>query len=502
MPSARLPGPPTPRAILLPYQRRWTRDPARFKLGLMSRQVGKDFASAEEGVRDCLLRPKTTWLVGAPSERQSLESLEKWKEWAVAYHMAARDAGEDRETAEGLMKSARLEFENGSRVIAVPGRPETVRGFSANLLLTEFAFFEDPDATWRAVLPSVSNPLRGGVKKVRLISTPNGVGNMFHQLWTRNYSETGRRAVAGGERSARPTLPSPRVAEACALAPDHPPLAPSPWSCHRVTIWDAVAEGLRVKVEELRAALADPEGWAQEFECEFLDTATVLLPYDLIIACESPLATAAQPPEFWSGGALDPTSRPPQYLGIDFGRKRDRTVCWTLEDTGNGRWLTREVLCLENLPTDQQLEHLRPRLRHATRVCLDYTGPGVGLGDFLARELDAWHPEAHRFGRLELCTFTHDLKCELFSKLRMACDQRALLLPISREVREDLHSLHRVATATGQITYRASHTADGHADRGTALALALRAASHGPIRLAPIWVFHRAARSGDRALGG
>jgi phage FluMu gp28-like protein len=42
-------------------------------------------------------------------------------------------------------------------------------------------------------------------------------------------------------------------------------------------------------------------------------------------------------------------------------------------------------------------------------------------------------------------------------------------------IREDLHSLNRVSTPTGQITYRAPHSADGHADRCTALALALRA---------------------------
>jgi hypothetical protein len=42
-------------------------------------------------------------------------------------------------------------------------------------------------------------------------------------------------------------------------------------------------------------------------------------------------------------------------------------------------------------------------------------------------------------------------------------------------IREDLHSVQRVATATG-VTYRAAHTGDGHADHATALALAVRAA--------------------------
>ena len=78
-------------------------------------------------------------------------------------------------------------------------------------------------------------------------------------------------------------------------------------------------------------------------------------------------------------------------------------------------------------------------------------------------------------------TFTNTLKVELFSKLRMAFEKRSVRIPISRAVREDLHRVNRVTTPTGGITYRAPHSADGHSDRCTALALALRAwrqASH------------------------
>jgi phage FluMu gp28-like protein len=41
------------------------------------------------------------------------------------------------------------------------------------------------------------------------------------------------------------------------------------------------------------------------------------------------------------------------------------------------------------------------------------------------------------------------------------------------------HSINRISTPTGQITYRAPHSPDGHADRCMALALALRAAEQG-----------------------
>ena len=64
----------------------------------------------------------------------------------------------------------------------------------------------------------------------------------------------------------------------------------------------------------------------------------------------------------------------------------------------------------------------------------------------------------------------------------MTFEKRGVRVPISRVIREDLHSLNRVSSPTGQLTYRAPHSADGHADRCTALALALRAAGDGESR--------------------
>jgi phage FluMu gp28-like protein len=185
--------PSSPRDILFPYQRRWADDASRWKFGLMSRQTGKDFCSAEEGIRDCFMHErnggKTDWLIAAPSERQSIESLAKWKEWTKAYNLAIADIREERQGGSNtLLKSITILFPKGSRVIAVPGRPDTVRGYSANVLLTEFAFFENPEQTWRAIVPTVTNPLRGGLKKVRLITTPNGINNKAHEIWAANYN--------------------------------------------------------------------------------------------------------------------------------------------------------------------------------------------------------------------------------------------------------------------------------------------------------------------------
>ncbi len=430
-------APDDPRSLLLEYQDRYWQDKSRFKFGLWSRQTGKDFTSEGEAVEDCFRTPKTPWMVAAPSERQSLDSLDKAKEWAEAFALQIHDYQERREgsSSESLLKSAEIIFSNGSRIRAVPGKPDTVRGTSSNVLLTEFDFFEDPDATWRAILPSITNPLRGGLKKVRIITTPNGIGSAGHKIWTKD--ETNARVK---------------------------------WSRHKVTIEDAVRMGLPVDIDELREIFADPDGWAQEFMCEFLDTVSTLLPYELIAACESFEASLAMPSEYW-----DTRGGFPVDLGIDFGRKRDLTVCWANETISSTLAVTREVLELAKMPTPQQVEILRPRIRKARRVALDYTGPGIGMGDYLVAEFGEWKPEAHKFGKIELCNFSNAFKCDIFPKLRMAFERRGVLVPVSRTIREDLHSVNRVVTASGNVSYSAPHTADGHADRCTGLALAIHA---------------------------
>lgn len=468
--------PLSPLEMMLSYQRAWQRDDWMFKVGLAARQIGKDYQMAGEGITEIFAQESQKlkhpgWLLAAPSERQSIESLEKWKEWTEAYHLVIADVIEEREdprNSESLLKSSTIVFPQGSRVVAVPGKPSTVRGFSMNIAGTEFAFFDQPDETLRALMPSITNPLRGGKKKIRLFSTPNGAGTKFHDLCSKAITRFLPPSPGGeGRGEGGPRVETPEWQAAIASG------RKGLWSLHRVTIHEAVAMGLPVDIEELRAALDDPEGWAQEYECSFLDLATVLLPYELIIPCENPLATNVAPAGFWEAAHFtDPVD-----LGIDFGRKRDLTVSWALQTIGGAFRMTREVLELSKMSTPDQIEILRLRIQKARRVAFDYTGPGTGMGDYLVKEFGEWNPEKHKFGKIELCTFSNTLKVDIFPKTRMAFEAKTLGIPVSRIIREDLHSVSRVALAGGGVTYRAPHTDDGHADRCTALALALRAGS-------------------------
>ena len=517
---------------LLPYQAAFAAHSSRFKIGLWARQTGKDHTATAEAVLDCLQNPGAAWIIVAASERQALESLAKAKEWARTADLPIHEYIETPANVPcsvARTSSTEIKWSNGSRLLAVPANPSTIRGYSANLILTEFAFHENTEALWRAIYPTISNPLRGGVKKLRIISTPNGLTNKFAQLW---------HTALPANLIKPPVFPSENNQSSII----HNQFTPSPSANNqssiinnqffhrsRITIHDAIADGLPLDAAELQAGLNDPEAWSQEYLCEFMDNSTVLLPYDLIESCESDLATELSSPQSLTASAFPTGQRPQLFAGLDFARKNHLTVCWILErlpsnlladvsrlppPTRNAAfqsavppicnrhqptqspnnqssiihnqflYLTREVLCLRNASTPEQLELLLPRLNLCQRIALDYTGPGIGLGDFLHRELGgggrARPPGAPSSGRLELCPFTTSFKAELFPRLAAAFESRELLIPIGRDLREDLHSIYRTTSHSGNTLYRAHSTPDGHADRTTALALALRAAQTAP----------------------
>lgn len=425
-----------PRSLLLEYQFVPFHDDSRFKFQLQARQTGKDFTIEGEAATDCFRR-KTEWMTAAPSERQSLDSLDQAKLWAEAYGLHIEDYQERHEgaTSETLLKSAEIIYSNGSKHRAVPGRPDTVRGRSVNVILTEADFFEDFPATWKAILPSITNPLRGGEKMCRIATTPCGKNSPSYKIFN---AQDGKKMK---------------------------------WSRHLITLYHAVLMGLPVDPEVIREALDDDDAFAQECLCRWLDSANVLLPYDLIGLAESQDATMS-----WT--LDDARHAGSTYLGIDFGRTNDPTVCWTLQRVGDILW-TREVLVLHNMSSADQRQILTSRVAAANRVSFDYTGPGIGLGDELVKIHKEWKPDGHHFGKIELCTFTAKLKRSLFPNLRRAFEAPTRLrIPINTEIREDLHEMQQVIS-NGEYNYWAPRTKQGHSDRCTALALAVRAAGDG-----------------------
>jgi phage FluMu gp28-like protein len=411
--------PDRPAVPLYEYQRRWVCDQSRFKLGLWSRQTGKSFSTALEAVLDCFNR-KTDWVFLSSGERQSRELIRKARMHVEALNMAFSSTDETYMARDGTVyKQLEIHLPNGSRILALPANPDTARGHSANVVLDEFAFHGDSRKIWAALFPTITKGY-----KIRVISTPQGRKNKFYELWTGN----------------------PR------------------FSKHEVNIYQAVAGGMRiygddmelVGPEYLREALDDEEAWAQEYECLFLDEATAWITYELISQAENDKLSDCNP---YQGNTV--------YAGIDIGRIKDITVYWSFEFIGDVYWSLRKVEIKGRRFSDQFNELLavisedKPR-----RICVDYTGLGMQLGEDLQYVLGS---------RVELITFRNSVKEDLAVTTKRIFEDRRIRLPVDRKIREDIHSVKRVVTAAGNSRFDAERTKDGHADRFWALALALHA---------------------------
>lgn len=204
----------------------------------------------------------------------------------------------------------------------------------------------------------------------------------------------------------------------------------------------------------------------QELDAEFVDTQSQLLPTEIILRAESDEATLHPAAEVFGGGR-------DLRVGVDVGRVSDPTVIWTAERLGDVLY-TREVLVLAGMSHADQLSIIRARVSACTRCCMDYTGMGIGMGDLLVREFGEYKPEAHKFGRVELCTFSAAFKREIFPKLREAMEGQRLRIPTDPALRTDLSAMQQVCSG-GQFSYEAPRTKDGHSDRCTAVALCVRA---------------------------
>ncbi len=413
------------RGILYPYQRRWIDDPARFKVGMFARQTGKTFTNtleiAEHILEHDVRQARTRWVILSRGERQAKEAMDEGLKLHLRAMGLVYDALDDVDSGYryedgSSIKAQEVILKHGSRVTALPANPDTARGFSANVLLDEFAFHKDSRAIWKALFPVISKP----ELLLRVCSTPNGKGNKFFDLMT-----------GKGER----------------------------WSRHTVDIYQAVADGLERDISELREGCDDEDAWEQEFELKWLDEASAWLPYELINACEHDRAGRS---DAYLGG--------PCFVGVDIGARKDLYVIWVLEAVGDVLW-TREVIARRRIKFSEQAELLADVFRRyrVIRCCMDQTGMGEKPVE------DA--KDLHGSLRVEGVLFTGPNKLVMATAGKEAFEDRRIRIPLGdKEVRADLHKLKRVVGPTGTPRFVAESDAEGHADRAWACFLAINAA--------------------------
>jgi hypothetical protein len=213
----------------------------RQQILVCSRQAGKSTISAVLAVHTALYRPGSLILLLSPSLRQSQELFRKAVD---VYEQGGQVVPSD------VATRLTLELANGSRIVSLPGKEGTIRGFSNVALLLIDEASRVPDELYAAVRPMLA------VSKGRLLlfSTPNGKRGFFWREWNEGGSDWHRTLVR---------------------AEDCPRIDPD---------W-LTAERRRIPSTEFR----------QEYGCEFLTPDGALFDPEAIAALRSPVPHALFP---------------------------------------------------------------------------------------------------------------------------------------------------------------------------------------------------------------
>jgi len=197
--------------VFLPYQQRWSADDSPVKVMEKSRRIGLSWGEAGE---DALLAASDSGMdvfyIGYNKD-MATEFIEDCADWSRFFNEAAgeieafiwADDGAEKKDIQAF----RIRYPSGFKITALSSRPSNLRGKQGKIVIDEAAFHADLAELLKAAMAML---MWGG--RVVIISTHNGDDNPFNELI--NDIRAGR----------------------------------VPYSLHRVTIDDALKQGLYQRI--------------------------------------------------------------------------------------------------------------------------------------------------------------------------------------------------------------------------------------------------------------
>lgn len=470
--------------VFLPYQQRWFEDESQIMLAEKSRRTGLTWAEAGRNVvKGAKARRRggcNTFYVGSRQE-MALEYIAACALFARAFNeLADADVYEqtfwdDGKKEEILVYMIRFP-KTGNKIQALSSRPSNLRGLQGDVVIDEAAFHESLEELLKAALA-----LTMWGNKVRLISTHNGVDNLFNQLI---------QATREGRKD---------------------------YSIHRITLDDAIAEGLYQRICYVTGQTWSPEAeqkWrddlyknapnaecaAEEYGCVPRRSGGTYLSRVLIeaamVADHSIRIYRYQPPEGFESWApqqreaevdawcrenllpelarLNPDHR--HVFGEDFARRGDLTVFAPLAIMPTLRKRTPFLVELRNLTYEQQRQimfYIMESLPRLSGAAFDATGNGGYLAEQAALKYGA--------SMVEQVHLNVGWYHQWMPKLKAEFESVNLELPRHQSVLDDLLHIKVVngipAIDKGRQKDLEAQGGNGkrHGDVAVALAMAVRA---------------------------
>lgn len=478
----------------LPYQGRWVADPASVKVVEKSRRIGLSWAeAADDALYAAADGGDDVWYIGYNKEMAE-EFINDCAWWARQYALAAGAVEEEVINDEDKdILTFRIRFSSGNKIVALSSRPSNLRGKQGRVVIDEAAFHDDLQELLKAAMALL---MWGG--QVRIISTHNGDQNPFNSLI---------QDVRAGKK---------------------------PYSLHRVTLDDALKEGLYRRiclVTGVPWTEAGEEQWRGELIASYGDAADeelfcipsqgsgTWLSRAVIERCMDetiPVLRWSQGPDFalqpdyirqeiardWCEkhllpllAGLDRSRR--HYLGGDFARSGDLSVYSPLAETQNLHYRQPFVVELGNMPFKEQesiLFYIVDRLPRFTFGKLDARGNGQYLAEVTMQRYGA--------SRIEGVMLSESWYRAEMPRMKAFFEDATLTVAQDADHLDDYRAIKMIA-GVARIPDNRTAGRDGHKRHGDA-AIALAMAVSATRMDGPNWSFAplSMARPMSRAVRG
>ena len=312
--------------IFLPYQKKFFTNPAKRKIWVSSRQIGKSFCVAGILTFKALQKHNGLAICISVNSRSASEIISKCKQFAESVKVLSNNA------ITYTSSFDTIRFTNGSRIMSLPSTADSLRGWSAQCVVVDEASF-----VWKFydILQSLAPTLtRDPDAELILTTTPAGKNGPFYEMYSN-------------------ALNDPQ------------------WYVQHTTIHDAIADGLNVDLNSLHSLCPDPDVFAQEYECKFLSEYSSLIDLNLIDYYDE------LPKETFTN-----------YIGIDVGSTSDRTAMVTVKQAKDIAYID-DIVIMHKASYEDQLDMAKSLYNKNTYKSgyVDKTGIGSAFSEFVEKKV-------------------------------------------------------------------------------------------------------------------
>lgn len=392
--------------IFLPYQKRFFQAKQKRKFWISGRQQGKSFTMAGILVYKALSKKNGLSLCISTGSRAASEIIRKCAQFAEAVKQLSHGQ------IDYTSSYDTIKFSNGSRVMSLPSSTDgaNLRGFSASaVVIDEACFVYHLDQIMEAIAPTLT---RDPDAELVFASTPSGKNSFAYKLWQQAQADEN-------------------------------------WYTQTTTIEQAVQDGLKVDIQQLKQLCPDEDSFQREYMCKWADSSEDFIDSSILQFKEPPM----------SG----------QYVfGYDVGRRNDNSAIAILKIFKDEIYVEDVVVLKKVQYADQK--HRLQQLKQQYQFLGGYIDQG-GIGSAFAEDIN--HTMDPRYKGY---SFTGSNKTPMYEALRAKMFDKKIFFAkhLEENIKADFSNISKIVTENGQVKYEAGHNF-GHSDITSAIVLAIQA---------------------------